>query len=179
YELELAVVGLGLRVEDPLAAEDLRVLHDHVEQARELVHLAVDHHVEIELGIDDVALEEPLREGPEVHELIAVDHAEPGDPPDALAIAVARRQAGGAQADGERVEEQVAVDLLEPALDHEAADVAADRVALGDHGDVALDRRRTRVETERLALVVGGAGREHAHRDLGRVLRTEDALRDL
>ena len=49
HELDAAVVGLGLRIEDPLAAEDLRVLDDHVEQAREVMHRAVDHRVEIEL----------------------------------------------------------------------------------------------------------------------------------
>src|SRR6185312_6980858 len=78
HELELAVVALALRVEDPLAAEDLRVLDDHVEQRLVVVHGAVDRDVEIELRVDDVALGEPPRDRAEIDELVAIDEPEPG-----------------------------------------------------------------------------------------------------
>src|SRR5262245_64327020 len=79
-ELEAAVVGLGARVEDPLASEDLGVLHDDVEHVLEVMDGAVDHGVDVELDVDDVALDEALEHRAGVHELIAVQRTEPGDP---------------------------------------------------------------------------------------------------
>ena len=108
HQLELAVIGLDVGVEHPLASEDLRVLHDHVEQVIEQVHRAVDHRLEIELDVDDVALDEPLEHRARVDQLIAIDRAEPGDPADPLAITVAGLEARRAQADAERIEEQIA-----------------------------------------------------------------------
>src|ERR1044071_8568993 len=60
-ELEAAVVGFGPRVEDPLASEDLGVLDDDVEHVLEVVDGAVDHGVDVELDVDDVALDEALQ----------------------------------------------------------------------------------------------------------------------
>src|SRR3569623_2280915 len=97
----------------------------------------------------------------------------------ACSIPIARRQARSAEADAERIEEQIAMHFLEAALDRQPADIAADRPALGDHTHVALERSRPGVEPEALALIIGGAGRQHAHRDLARVRRCEHALGDL
>jgi hypothetical protein len=52
-------------------------------------HLAVDHCIEVELGDDDVPLQQALRDCSHLDELIAIDHAEARKAANALAIAVA------------------------------------------------------------------------------------------
>ncbi len=69
-QLEPAVVALGVRIEDPLAAEDLRVLHDDVDDDAVLGHHAVDDRVEV--GAID-------RRRPDAHEDLVADRRGSGD----------------------------------------------------------------------------------------------------
>src|SRR6185436_3482848 len=97
---------------------------------------------------------EALQHRAGIDQLIAIQRPEPRNPPDPLAIAVAGLEARRAQADRERVEEQIAMDLFHAALDDEPADIATDHLARRDHRDVALERAGAGREPERLALVV-------------------------